>query len=425
MHTTDRFEKVSVGKLVPYARNARTHSKEQILQLRASLREFGFVNPVIVDKDLNIIAGHGRVMAAKEEGTAEVPCVFVEHMTEAQKRAYILADNRLALNAGWDSEMLAVELSELQGADFDVSMLGFDDAELNKLLGSADDVREDDFDLTAALEEAAFVELGDVWTLGRHRLVCGDATNADDVKRLMDGRKANLVLTDPPYAVSFKSSKGLTIMNDAMKPDEFYHFLLASFTNMADSLEPGGSAYVFHADTEGLNFRKAFVDAGFHLSGVCIWVKNSFVLGRSPYQWQHEPVLFGWQKNGKHKWYAGRSEKTIWNYDKPKRNDDHPTAKPLDLLSYPLTNSTQPNGIVLDLFGGSGSTMMTCEQCDRVCYMMELDVKYASVILRRFASMTGNLADITVERGGRTIMYQDLVKDVNRKEHENGLGKKE
>ncbi|NLV87315.1 MAG: site-specific DNA-methyltransferase [Clostridiales bacterium] len=412
MTTTERFEKVDIDKLVPYARNARTHSKEQILQLRASLREFGFINPIIVDKDLNIIAGHGRILAAKEEGVTEVPCVFVEHLTEAQKRAYIIADNRLALNAGWDAELLSIELSELQGADFDLSLLGFDDGELNKLLGDIEDIEDDDFDLTKALEEASFVEQGDIWTVGKHRMVCGDATDANTVKQLMDGKKANLILTDPPYAVSFKSASGLTIMNDSMKTEEFYNFLLSSFRNMADNLEPGGSAYVFHADTEGLNFRKAFIDAGFHLSGVCIWAKNTFVMGRSPYHWQHEPVLFGWLKAGKHKWYAGRSESTIWNFDKPKRNENHPTSKPVELLAYPINNSTQANGIVLDTFGGSGSTLIACEQADRICYMMELDEKYASVILRRYVEFKGESKDVYVLRSGKKLFYKDIAKEV-------------
>ena len=417
MKTTERFEKVRIEKLIPYARNARTHGKEQVLQLRASLREFGFVNPVIVDKDYNIIAGHGRILAAKEEGIAEVPCVFVEHMTDAQKRAYILADNRLAMNAGWDEEMLSVEIADLQGADFDLALLGFDDKELEKLLAPEEsDVQDDKFDLTAALEKAAFVLPGDVWTLGRHRLICGDATDSDTMKKLMDGRKANLVLTDPPYAVSYKSASGLSIKNDSMKPEEFYQFLLSSFTNLAGNLESGGSAYIFHADTEGENFRRAFREAGFHLSGTCIWVKDNFVMGRSPYQWQHEPILYGWLKTGTHKWYAGRSEATIWNFAKPKRNNDHPTAKPLDLLAYPIKNSSQANGIVLDPFGGSGSTLIACEQADRICNMLEIDEKYASVILRRYAEIKENGGeDIICERGGKMLKYSDLVKEVERK----------
>ena len=284
---TERFEQVPIDKLVPYARNARTHSKEQIAQLRASLREFGFVSPAVIDADYNILVGHGRVQAAREEGYENVPCVFAENLTEAQKRAYILADNQLALNAGWDEEMLSVELSDLQDQSFDLSLLGFDAGELDKLLGTENekDIADDDFDLTSALEKASFVEPGDIWTVGRHRLMCGDATSPEDVEKLMDGKKANLVLTDPPYGVSFKASDGLTIQNDSLKGEEFYKFLLAAFKNMADHLEKGGAAYCFHADSEGLPFRKAFIDAGFHLAGVCIWVKNSLVLGRSDYQW--------------------------------------------------------------------------------------------------------------------------------------------
>lgn len=411
---TSRFEKVNIDKLVPYARNARTHSREQILQLRASLREFGFVNPVIVDKDFNIIAGHGRVIAAREEGLTEVPCVFAEHLTEAQKRAYILADNRLALNAGWDEELLALEFGELKDLGFDLELTGFDPKEIEKLFADdGSDVKDDGFDLTAALEQAAFVLLGDVWTLGRHRLICGDATDAGTVKKLMDGRKANLVLTDPPYNVAFESASGLKIRNDSMKAGQFYEFLLSAFRNLAESLESGGSAYVFHADTEGENFRRAFREAGFHLSGTCVWVKDSFVMGRSPYQWQHEPILYGWLKTGTHKWYAGRSEATVWNFAKPKKNSDHPTSKPLDLLAYPIRNSSQANGIVLDTFGGSGSTLIACEQTDRICYMLELDEKYASVILRRYAELKGDGgADIICERGGQTLAYADLVKEV-------------
>jgi len=416
METTTRFEKVDINKLVPYARNARTHSKEQILQLRSSLREFGFVNPVLIDGDFNIIAGHGRIMAAKEEGIAEVPCVFVEHLTDAQKKAYILADNRLALSAGWDDELLALEFGELKDLGFDLELTGFDPKEIEKLFANDEqDVADDDFNLTAALEEAAFVLPGDVWTLGRHRLICGDATDADTVKKLMDGRKANLVLTDPPYNVAFESSSGLKIKNDSMKAEQFYDFLFSSFKNLADNLEGGGSAYIFHADTEGENFRRAFREAGFHLSGTCIWAKDSFVMGRSPYQWQHEPILYGWLKTGSHKWYAGRKEATIWNFAKPKRNGDHPTSKPLDLLAYPIQNSSQANGIVLDTFGGSGSTLIACEQTDRICNMLELDEKYASVILRRYAELKQNGGeDITCERDGQTLRYTDIVKEVEK-----------
>jgi len=412
--TTTEMQLIPLGKLVPYVNNARTHSPEQLTKLRSSLREFGFINPVIIDRDFNVIAGHGRIAAAKEEGITEVPCVFVDYLTEAQKKAYILADNRMALDAGWDEELLRIEIESLQGADFDVSLTGFGEDEIEDLFAGdgEKDVKDDDFDLSAALEKAAFVERGDIWTVGRHRLLCGDATSAEDVAALMDGKKANLIVTDPPYNVAFKSGSGLSIQNDSMENGEFYTFLYNSFQNMAEHLEKGGAAYVFHADTEGLNFRKAFVDAGFHLAGVCIWVKNSLVLGRSDYQWQHEPVLYGFLKNGKHPWYSDRKQTTIWNYDKPKRNKNHPTSKPLDLLGYPISNSSQENAIVLDTFGGSGSTLMACEQTDRICHMMELDEKYASVILRRYVEDTGDSENVYVVRAGEKIPYSALVKEV-------------
>lgn len=415
-HTTE-MKMVSTSKLIPYVNNARTHSQEQVNKLRGSLREFGFINPVIIDSDFNVIAGHGRLMAAKEEGIEEVPCVLVDYLTEAQKKAYILADNRYAQDAGWDEELLRLEIEALEGMDFDVSLTGFNEDEIADLFADSESTgaEDDDFDLSDALEKASFVERGDVWVVGRHRLMCGDATSPEDVATLMDGKKANLIITDPPYNVAFESSDGLSIKNDKMENDKFYEFLLAAFKNMAEHLEKGGSAYVFHADTEGLNFRKAFIDAGFHLSGCCIWVKNSLVLGRSDYQWQHEPVLYGFLQNGKHYWSknAGRSQTTIWNFDKPKKNKNHPTSKPLDLLAYPIGNSSQENAIVIDTFGGSGSTLMTCEQTNRICHTMELDEKYASVILRRYVEDTDDAENVYVIRNGEKLMYSDLVKEVD------------
>ena len=415
-HTTE-MKMVSTSKLIPYVNNARTHSQEQVNKLRGSLREFGFINPVIIDSDFNVIAGHGRLMAAKEEGIEEVPCVLVDYLTETQKKAYILADNRYAQDAGWDEELLRLEIESLEGMDFDVSLTGFDDQEIADLFadGESTGAEDDDFDWGGGVEKAAFVERGDVWQVGRHRLMCGDATSPEDVATLMDGKKANLIITDPPYNVAFESSDGLSIKNDKMENEKFYEFLLAAFKNMAEHLEKGGSAYVFHADTEGLNFRKAFIDAGFHLSGCCIWVKNSLVLGRSDYQWQHEPVLYGFLQNGKHYWSknAGRSQTTIWNFDKPKKNKNHPTSKPLDLLAYPIGNSSQENAIVIDTFGGSGSTLMTCEQTNRICHTMELDEKYASVILRRYVEDTDDAENVYVIRNGEKLMYSDLVKEVD------------
>ncbi|ABZ85455.1 DNA methylase [Heliomicrobium modesticaldum Ice1] len=409
MNTTERFEKVNTDKLVPYARNARTHSKEQILQLRASLREFGFVNPVIVDKDLNIIAGHGRVLAAKEEGIAEVPCVFAEHLTEAQKRAYIIADNRLALNAGWDAEMLSVELSDLQGADFDISLLGFDDAELNKLMGNIEDIKDDDFDVEGELQKPAVTKPGDLWLLGRHRLVCGDSTKPETFSLLMDGKLANLVVTDPPYNVNYEGKAG-KIKNDNMADDKFYRFLLDAFTLTEKAMAKEASIYIFHADTEGLNFRRAFSDAGFYLSGTCIWKKQSLVLGRSPYQWQHEPILFGWKKAGKHAWYSDRKQSTVWEFDKPKKNADHPTMKPVPLIAYPILNSSMTGCIVLDPFGGSGSTLIACEQTDRICHTVELDEKFCDVIVKRYIEQAGT-DNVILIRGGAKIPYSEVTAD--------------
>ena len=407
MNSTERLEKINIDQLVPYARNARTHSKEQILQLRASLREFGFVNPVIVDKDLNIIAGHGRVVAAKEEGISEVPCVFVEHLTEAQKRAYILADNRLALNAGWDVDMLSVEIADLQGADFDISLLGFDGAELNKLMGGLEDVQDDDFDVDGELQKPALTKPGDLWLLGKHRLVCGDSTKPETFDLLMEGKAANLVITDPPYNVNYQGSAG-KIKNDNLANDAFYQFLLDAFTLIEKVMANDASIYVFHADTEGLNFRKAFSAAGFYLSGTCIWKKQSLVLGRSPYQWQHEPILFGWKKTGKHAWYSDRKQSTIWEFDKPKKNTDHPTMKPVPLMAYPIVNSSMTGCIVLDPFGGSGSTLIACEQTDRICYTVELDEKYCDVIVKRYIQQKGDAQNVFLIRDGMKTAFSAI-----------------
>ena len=408
-------KEVNINKLKPYENNAKIHDDYQVEKLCESIKEFGFLNPCIIDENYNVIAGHGRLMAAKEEGYKEVPVVFAEHLTEAQKKAYILADNRMAMDAGWDEDLLRIELEELEALDFNLALTGFDENELADFFkDEKSDVEDDDFDLSSALEEAAFVEEGDVWHVGRHTLMCGDATNESDVDTLMGDTLGNMILTDPPYNVAFESSDGLSIKNDKMASDKFYQFLLDAFNNMAKHLEKGGSAYIFHADTEGLNFRKAFIDAGFHLASCCLWIKNSLVLGRSDYQWQHEPILYGFLKNGSHKWYSDRSQTTLWKFDKPKKNSDHPTSKPLDLLAYPIGNSTQANAVVIDTFGGSGSTLMACEKTNRICYTMELDPKYASVILRRYVKDTGNADEVYVERNGEKLTYSDLVKEVDR-----------
>ena len=409
-----KYELVDTDKLIPYVNNSRTHTEEQVKKVMSSIKEFGFLNPILISDEKVIVAGHCRLIAAQRLGIKKVPCICENYLSASQRKAYVIADNRLALDAGWDEEMLRVELEALEELGYGLEYTGFDEEELKALFSIEDDpeVEDDDFDLTAALEKASFVEQGDVWHVGRHTLMCGDATDPDAVNALMGDAKANLMMTDPPYGVSFQSSSGLTIKNDSMKNEEFYEFLLKAFINMRDHMAQGAAAYCFHADTEGLNFRQAFIDAGFHLAGVCIWVKNSLVLGRSDYQWQHEPVLYGFLQNGKHPWYSDRKQTTIWNFDKPKRNADHPTSKPLDLLSYPIGNSTQANAIVIDTFGGSGSTMMACEKMNRICYMMELDEKYASVILRRYVEDTGDEENVWCKRAGKKVMYSDVVKEV-------------
>lgn len=382
-------------------------------KLKASILSFGNVEPIVWNRSTgNVVGGHQRLRVLLDLGVTESEVSVVE-LSEVDERRLNIALNKIT--GEWDDEKLTSLLAELTAGGVDVYPTGFDEQELSSMFADLTKAtaHDDGFDLTTALEKASFVKRGDVWTVGRHRLMCGDATSAEDVAALMDGKKANLILTDPPYGVSFKSSDGLTIQNDSIKGDDFYNFLLQSLTNMVAHLEPGGAAYVFHADTEGLNFRRAFIDAGLHLAGVCIWVKNSLVLGRSDYQWQHEPVLYGFLQNGKHRWYSDRKQTTIWNYDKPKRNENHPTSKPLDLLGYPIQNSSQENAIVLDTFGGSGSTLMACEQLGRICYTMELDEKYASVILRRYAEGAGDASGIHVLRDGERIPYADLVKEVS------------
>lgn len=407
MKTTTEMRLVPIDKLIPYVNNARTHSPEQINKLRSSLREFGFINPVIIDRDFNVIAGHGRIAAAKAEGISEVPCVFADHLTDAQKKAYILADNRMALDADWDEELLKIEIENLQADNFDIGLTGFEEKELANLFETDSDAKEDDFNVDEELQKPCITQAGDIWLLGNHRLICGDSTKEETYTALMDGKKANLTITDPPYNVNYKGSAG-KIKNDNMENEKFYQFLLDAFTNMEKVMADDASIYVFHADTEGLNFRKAFADAGFYLSGTCIWKKQSLVLGRSPYQWQHEPVLFGWKKKGKHQWYTGRKESTIWEFDKPKKNGEHPTMKPIPLIAYPIKNSSMSNCIVLDPFGGSGSTLIACEQTNRICYTIELDEKFCDVIVKRFIEQVGSSDDVYVMRNGEKIPYSKL-----------------
>ena len=407
--TTSEMKLVPISKLVPYANNARTHSPEQINKLRGSLREFGFVSPVIIDKDYGILAGHGRVMAARAENIEQVPCVFVDHLTEAQKKAYILADNRFALDAGWDEEMLRVEMEALQDMDFDVSLTGFDEAEIADLLSLDDaEAQEDDFDEDAALQAEPFVKTGDLWLLGKHRLLCADSTKPEDVKLLMDSKKANVCITDPPYSCNYTGGTGMKIMNDNLKGEEFYQFLLSAFKNAYENLADGAAIYIFHSDAEKVNFYNAVVAAGFHYSTTCIWVKQSLVLGRFDYQMRHEPVIYAFKDTVKHKFYGDRKQTTVWEFDRPSKSKLHPTTKPLPLVAYPMKNSSLVNSIVLDLFGGSGSTLMAAEQMDRVAYLMELDPVYASAIVRRFVAYRGNTEDVYIIRDGKKLSCSEV-----------------
>lgn len=408
MNIAKRYELIEIDKIVPSATNPKIHDKNQIAQIRASFREFGVISPCVVDDEYNLLVGHGRLEAARQEGMKEINCVIVEGLTEAQKKGYLLVDNKLTENSPWDEELLMLNISELEGMDFDLDLLGFDASEIDKLLNGDAEAQEDDFDVDAELEKPTFSKTGDLWLLDNHRLVCGDSTKQETYDVLMDGKKANLTVTDPPYNVNYEGSAG-KIKNDNMANEAFYTFLYDAFSCIEKSMADDASIYVFHADTEGLNFRKAFVDAGFYLSGTCIWKKQSLVLGRSPYQWQHEPVLFGWKKKGKHQWYTGRKESTIWEFDKPKKNGDHPTMKPIPLLAYPITNSSMSNCIVLDPFGGSGSTLIACEQTNRICHTIELDEKFVDVIVNRYIEQVGSAENFTLIRDGKTYKYEEVT----------------
>ena len=403
--------KKKLADLVPAEYNPRKALKPgdaEYEKLKRSLEQFGYVEPIIWNATTgHVVGGHQRLTVLRDLGVTEVDCVVVE-MDREKEKALNIALNKIS--GEWDKDKLALLIADLQGTDFDVSLTGFDPAEIDDLFKDTvkDAVKDDDFDVASELENPAFSKLGDVWKLGRHRLVCGDSTKPETFELLMGETKANLVITDPPYNVNYEGSAG-KIKNDNMKDAAFYDFLLAAFQNTEEVMADDASIYVFHADTEGLNFRKAFADAGFYLSGCCIWKKQSLVLGRSPYQWQHEPVLFGWKKKGKHSWYTGRKESTIWEFDKPKKNGDHPTMKPIPLLAYPIMNSSMSNTVVLDPFGGSGSTLIACEQTDRICHTIELDEKFCDVIVRRYIEQVGSSAGITVMRDGLTYSYDEVA----------------
>lgn len=412
MKTTTKFELVDVKKLVPYANNARTHSAEQILKLRSSLREFGFISPVIIDKDFGIIAGHGRVMAAKAEGIAEVPCVFAEHLTPAQKKAYIIADNKLALDAGWDEELLKAELEALREMDFDVALTGFEEIELENMnFGGDGEVTEDNFDIDAEMEKPCKAQLGDILELGRHKIICGDSTLAETYQKLLDGQKVNLVCTDPPYFVNLDSASG-TIANDNLTDAEGYVFLRKTFENFAGAMATDASIYVFYATAKGRIFHDAFEDAGFKIGAGLVWKKNQLVLTRTDWKYIHEPLLFGWSNSGSHKWYSDQKQVTVFEFDRITNSKTegygHPSSKPVPLLSYLIGLSSKKNDLVLDGFLGSASTLIACEKLGRVCYGVELEPKYIDVAAERYAELVGSHDSIFIRRGGSKIPFSSL-----------------
>ncbi|MHB1154856.1 MAG: site-specific DNA-methyltransferase [Eubacteriales bacterium] len=410
------IRKIPVDKIKPATYNPRKNLKPgdaAYEKIKRSLNDFGYIDPIIWNEVTgNICGGHQRYKVVVAEGATEIDCVVVHIENPNDEKALNIALNKAV--GDWEPQALADLLTDLQLNGYDLNATAFDAAEIDDLFSQVHDkqTKDDDFDTDAALKEEPFVKTGDIWYLGRHRMLCGDATKSEDIERLMDGVKANLIVTDPPYNVAYEGSDGMKIKNDNMGDKQFFEFLLSSFKNMATHSAEGASAYIFHADTEGLNFRRAFKEAGFHISGVCIWVKNSLVLGRSPYQWKHEPILFGWNPNGSHKWFSDRKQSTIWNYDKPKKNGEHPTMKPIPLLAYPIKNSSAPNGVVLDTFGGSGSTLIACEQLDRICYTSEIDLKYAGVIIKRYATMKDSYDDISVLRENKIIKYCDIMKEI-------------
>ena len=381
-----KVQEVAVNELVPYEKNAKLHGEDQIEKLKASILEFGFLTPCLIDKKKNIIAGHGRVMAAKALGMETVPCVFIEGLSEAQRKAYILADNRLGELGEWDMELVTSELEELRDMDFNIDLTGFELPEMQDL----DDIIEDEVPENVASR----CKLGDIWVLGDHRLICGDSTKEQTITELMGGERADLLLTDPPYNVDYegKTKDRLKIKNDKMANDSFRQFLCDAFKVCDSAMRAGAVFYIWHADSEGYNFRGACFDTGWQVRECLIWNKNSMVLGRQDYQWKHEPCLYGWKDGASHLWASDRKQTTVLNFDRPTVSELHPTMKPIALFAYQLTNNTHEGDCVLDTFGGSGTTLIACEQTKRKCMMCELDPHYCDVIIQRWENLTGKKA---------------------------------
>lgn len=402
---------IPVGELKPAAYNPRKKLKagdKEYEKIKNSIQEFGYVEPIIVNYDMTVIGGHQRLTVLKDLGYTEVQCVVVRIEDENKVKALNVALNKIT--GAWDEQLLADLLVDLKTKDFNTDFTGFEAPEIEQLFSKVHnkEIKEDDFDVDEELKKPTMSKLGDIWLLGRHRFICGDSTKPETYDILMDGQLANMVLTDPPYNVDVEETAG-KIKNDNMADEDFYKFLFAAFVCMEQNMAQDASIYVFHADTQGLNFRKAFHDAGFYLSGCCIWKKNALVLGRSPYQWRHEPCLFGWKLGGKHQWYSDRKQTTIWEYDRPKSSKDHPTMKPVALMAYPIQNSCMSNCIVLDPFLGSGSTLIACEETNRICYGIELDEKFADVIVKRYIETKGNADGVFLLRDGQKIPYADVA----------------
>lgn len=404
------WKTLSVDALRPAAYNPRKKLKagdKEYEKIKNSILEFGYVEPIIVNYDMTVIGGHQRLTVLKDLGYTEVQCVVVHIEDEHKVKALNIALNKIT--GAWNEQLLADLLVDLQSVDFNTDLTGFEAPEIEQLFSKVHnkDIKEDDFDVEEELKNPPISRKGDIWLLGRHRVICGDSTLPETYTKLMEGRRANLVLTDPPYNVNVEETAG-KIQNDNMPDEDFYKFLFAAFVNMEQNMENDASIYVFHADSKGLIFRQAFHDAGFYLSGCCIWKKNALVLGRSPYQWQHEPCLFGWKVGGKHQWYSDRKQTTIWEYDRPKSSKDHPTMKPVALMAYPIQNSCMSNCIVLDPFLGSGSTLIACEETGRICYGVELDEKFCDVIVKRYVEKTESGDQVFVLRDGEKIPYAQI-----------------
>jgi site-specific DNA-methyltransferase (adenine-specific) len=389
-----QIKEVAVDKLIPYAKNSRTHSPEQVGQIAASIKEFGFRNPILVD-GVGIIAGHGRLMAAQKLGLDKVPTIDCSDMTESQKKAYIIADNKLALNAEWDNAMLSIELQDLEDEGFDLTLTGFDDKELDALLNvieGTDGLTDEDAVPETPIEPKT--KLGDIYILGNHRLMCGDSCSVTDMDKLVNDRQVDMWLTDPPYNVAYegKTKDALTIQNDSMSNDGFRQFLRDAYVTADTVMKAGAVFYIWHADSEGYNFRGAAHDAGWKVRQCLIWKKSTMVMGRQDYHWKHEPCLYGWKEGAGHLWATDRKQTTILEFDKPNRNKEHPTMKPVALFEYQMLNNTKGGDIILDSFGGSGTTMLAAEKNGRIAYVMELDPKYCDVIVKRWEDFTGKKA---------------------------------